>query len=151
MQKNVNNISRIRAALHIQVNRKQLSQKHNEYASARMSRDEQAIQDLISCFKEFDCFSFDPASPTLQTLQSVIPATPELIQDFKKAKQVGEAQLKVLMDERIYSKEKSIHDRIKWNLCLTFAEISLQKVSGEALKMKQGEMESRALACGKPC
>ena len=50
------------------------------------------------------------------------------------------------MDERIYSKEKSIYDRIKRNLRLTFAEIPLQKVSGEALKMKQGEMESRALA-----
>ena len=104
-----------------------------------MSRDEQAMQDLILCFKEFDCF---PASPTLRTLQSTIPATPELIQDFKKAKQDGKAQLKVLMNERIYSKEKSIHDRIKRNSLLTF---SLLKVSGEALKMKQGEMESRVL------
>ena len=85
--KNVN-ISQIRATLHIQVNRKQLSQKHNDCAPARMSR-EQAIQDLISCFKEFDCFPFDPASPTLRTLQSAIPATS---QDFKKAKQDGEAQ-----------------------------------------------------------
>ena len=50
------------------------------------------------------------------------------------------------MDERIYSKEKSIHDRIKQNSHLMFAEIPLQKVSEEALKMKQGEMESRALA-----
>ena len=53
---------------------------------------------------------------------------------------------KIFMDEQIYSKEKSIHDRIKRNSCLTFAEIPLRKVSGEALKMKQGEMESRALA-----
>jgi len=110
-----------------------------------MSRDEQAIQDLISCFKEFDCFPFDPASPILQ-LQSAIPATLELIQDFKKAKQYGEAQLKVFIDGCTYSKEKSIHDRIKWNSHFSFAEIPLQKVSGEALKMKQGEMESRTLA-----
>ena len=61
-----------------------------------MSRDEQALQDLISCVKGFDCFPFDPASPALQYLQSAIPATPELIQDFKKAKQDGEAQLKKL-------------------------------------------------------
>ena len=45
--KNVNNIGRIRAALHNQVNRKQLSQKHKECAPARMCRDEQAVQDLI--------------------------------------------------------------------------------------------------------
>ena len=76
--KNVNNNSRIQAALHIQVNRKQLSQKHNDCAPACMSRDEQAIQDLISCFKEFDCFPFDPASPTLRTIQSAIPAVPDL-------------------------------------------------------------------------
>ena len=92
-----------------------------------MSR-EQAIQDLISCFKEFDCFPFDPASPTLRTLQSTIPATP---QDFKKAKQDEEAQLKIFMDKRICSKEKSIHDRIKRNSRLMFAEIPLWKVSGE--------------------
>ena len=111
-----------------------------------MCRDEQAVQDLISCFKEFDCFPFDPASPALQTLQSAIPATPELIRDFKKAKQDGGTQLKVFMDERIYSKEKSNHDHIKRNSCLTFAKFPLRKVSGEALKMKQGELESRALA-----
>jgi hypothetical protein len=50
------------------------------------------------------------------------------------------------MDERIYSKEKSIHDSIKRNSRLTSAKISLRKVSGDALKIKQGEMESRALA-----
>ena len=50
------------------------------------------------------------------------------------------------MDERIYSKEKSIHDRIKRNSRLTFAKFPLRKVSGEALKIKQGEMENRALA-----
>ena len=65
--KNVNNIGRIRTALHNQVNKKQLSQKHQECAPARMCRDEQAIQDLLSCFKEFDCFPFDPASPASGT------------------------------------------------------------------------------------
>ena len=71
-----------------------------------MCRDEQAVQDLISCFKEFDCFPFDPASPALRTLQSVF------------------------MDKRIYSKEKSIHDHIKRNSSLTFAKFPLRKVSG---------------------
>ena len=144
--KNVNNIGRFRAALHNQVNRKQLSQKHQECTPAPMCRDEQAVQDMISCIKEFDCFPFNLASPALRTLQSAIPATLELIRDFKKAKQDGETQLKVFMDEHIYSKEKSNHDHIKRNSRLTFAKFPLRKVSGETQKMKQGEMESRALA-----
>ena len=36
------------------------------------------------------CFPFDPASPALRPLQLAIPATPELILDFKKATQDGE-------------------------------------------------------------
>lgn len=71
------------------MNKKQLTQKHTECAPARLRRDEQALHDLISCFKEFDCFPFDLASPTLRTLQSAIPATPELTQDFKTAKLMG--------------------------------------------------------------
>ncbi len=83
--RNTNNLGIIRAALHNQVNRKQLSQNHNECAPARMCIDEQAIQDLISCIREFDCFPFDPVSLTLRTLQSAIPAPPELVRDFKTA------------------------------------------------------------------
>ena len=89
----VNNISWIRAAIHVQVNRKQLFQRHKECAPACMSRDEQAIQDLISCLKEFNCFPIDPASPAQRSLQLAIRATHELIQDFNK--QNGEAQLKL--------------------------------------------------------
>jgi len=70
-----------------------------------MCRDGQAIQDLISCFNEFDCFPFDPASFALRILQSAILATPEPIRDLEKAKQDGEIQLKNFMDERIYSKD----------------------------------------------
>lgn len=50
------------------------------------------------------------------------------------------------MNERIYSKEKSLHDRIKRNSRLTFANAPVNKATGEDLKVKQGEMESRALA-----
>ena len=144
--RNVNNLGRTQAALHNQVSRKQLSRKHNECAPARMRRDEQAVQDLVSCFREFDCFPFDPASPTLRTLQSAIPAPPELIRDFNTAQQDGEFRLKAFMDERIYSKQKSIHDRIKRNSRLTFSTAPVSKSTGEILKVKQGEMESKALA-----
>ena len=49
------------------------------------------------------------------------------------------------MDEHIYSKEKSLHDRIKHN-SLTFSNAPVSKATGEDLKVKQGEMKSRALA-----
>ena len=110
-----------------------------------MSR-EQAIQDLISCFKEFDCFPFDPVYEPYSQLFQPHLKTSRRPSRMGKAKQDGEAQLKIFMDEQICSKEKSIHDRIKRNSHLTFGEIPLWKVSGAALKMKQGEMESRALA-----
>lgn len=50
------------------------------------------------------------------------------------------------MDEHVYSKEKSLHDRIKRSSRLTFANAPVNKATGEDLKVKQGEMESRALA-----
>ena len=111
--RNANNLGRIRANLHNQINRKQLSRRHTECIRARMCIDEQAVQDLISCIRKFDCFPFDLASPNLRTLQSAILAPPELIRDFFTAKKDGESKLKAFMDERIYSKEKSLHDRIK--------------------------------------
>ncbi len=52
---------------------------------------------LLSCFKEFDCFPFDPASPTLRSLQFAIPSPPKLIHDFNTAKQDGESYLKAFM------------------------------------------------------
>jgi hypothetical protein len=52
---------------------------------------ESVICDLIiTMLQGVDCFPLDPASPALRTLQSAIPATPEFIRDFKKAKHDGE-------------------------------------------------------------
>ena len=83
-KRNVNNLGRIWAALHNQVTRKQLSQKHKECDPARMCMDEQAVQDLILCMREFGCFPFDPALPILRILQS---APLELIHDFQTARE----------------------------------------------------------------
>ena len=85
--RNANNLDRVRAAPDNQGNRKQLSQKHNECTPARLHVDEQAVQDIISSIKEFDCFPFNPASSTLRTMQSAIPAPAELIHDFRTTKE----------------------------------------------------------------
>ena len=79
--------------------------------------DEQAIQDLLSCFKEYNCLPFNPAS---QTLQSAIPAMPELIQDFKKAKQDGEAQLKVFMEKMNSILILIVNHQLNWNHLMNF-------------------------------
>ncbi len=50
------------------------------------------------------------------------------------------------MDERVYSKDKSLHDRIKRSSRLTFDNIPANKATGEDWKVKQGQTESRALA-----
>ena len=69
-----------------------------------MRRDGQAVQDLTSCFP------FDLAPPVLRPLQLAIPATLELILDFKKAKQDGETQpIKILwMSASILKKNPSM-------------------------------------------
>ena len=85
--RNANNLDQVRAALDNQVNRKQLSQKHNECTPARLHVDEQAVQDIISSIKEFDCFTFNPASPTLRAMRSAIPAPVELIHDLRTTKE----------------------------------------------------------------
>ena len=40
------------------------------------------VQHLLNCISEFECFPFDPAVPTLRTLQSAIPATDKLIAEI---------------------------------------------------------------------
>ena len=143
--RNANNLGRIRAAVHNQVNRMQLSQTHTECAPTRMRKD------LISCIDEFGCFPFNPASPNLRTLQSAIPASTELVHDFATAKADGESKLKEFMDERVYSKKKSLHDRIKRNSRLTFAKASSNRTS-EASKVKQAEMEKKSIGiCCQSC
>ena len=92
-----------------------------------------------------DCFPFNPALPNLQTLQSAIHASAELVHDFKTAKADGELKLKEFIGEVIYSKEKSLHDCIKRNSCLTFTK-GLPNRTSEASKVTQAEMENKTLA-----
>ena len=118
--RNANNLGRICAAIHNQVNDKDSSQKHSECvppACARMGK----LSKILFHASIASHLTFE-ASPSRRTLQSAIPAAPEGIRDFESAKQDGETKLKELMGEPLYSKEKSINDRIKNNSRLTFAK-----------------------------
>ncbi|CAL8328780.1 unnamed protein product [Merluccius merluccius] len=74
-------------------NRKEAKRKHMEGGPKRMQENEQCVQNLVACMHEFDSFPSDPATPTLRTLQSAMPASYELIVDFNSAHAAGEEKL----------------------------------------------------------
>ena len=115
--RNVNNILQIRAT---HANQKVSTRKHTECSQKRMREDEQCVQDLVTCMCEFDSYPFDPASPTLRTLQSAMPACGELIADFNSAHADGEEKLTNFLKDRVFSKNTSIHARVPLSKRLTF-------------------------------
>ena len=95
LQKYVNNVARIRMAYNALANRKEAKRKHKECGQKRMREDEHYLQNLIACMFEFDSYSFDPASPTLRTLQSTMPALPLISLDLA----AGEVKLTNFLQE----------------------------------------------------
>ena len=65
----------------------------NPYSGISLDIVQDKVQHLLNCISEFECFPFDPAVPTLRTLQSAIAATDKLIADLKSASADGEADL----------------------------------------------------------
>ena len=94
---------------------------------------------------EFDSFPFDPASPTLRTLQSAMPASDKLTADFNSAHADGEKKLISFMQDRVFSKSASLHDRVPLSKRLTFAKRLLADKTKENLKARAAEMEQTAL------
>jgi hypothetical protein len=140
--RNVNNVARIRSAHNALANRKEAKRKHTECGLKRMREDEQCVQNLIACMNEFDAFPFDPASPTLCTLQSAMPASDEFVADFNSAHAAGEEKLTRFLQERVFSKNTSIHAHVPLSKRLTFAkEPGKEKTKGDDLKARAAEME----------
>ena len=52
-----------------------------ECQPARLKKDEQAIQDLLSTLDDFKSDNFDDSFPTLRSLQTGIVATTEILED----------------------------------------------------------------------
>ncbi len=143
--RNVNNVAQIRAAHNALANRKEIERKHKECSPKRMREDEQCVQDLIACLNEFDSFPFDPASPTLHTLQSAMPASDNLIVYFNSTHTAGEKKLTSFLAERVFSKRTSLHARVPLNKRLTFAKGACMEKSMEDLKVRAAKMEQNAL------
>lgn len=118
---NVNNINRVRAAVHRHGNCKgRGTEKHADCSSSKMRKDEQAVKDISACLTEFKCDPFDSANQTLRSLQSGIPASETLAADLKSAWEDGTSKVNQFMDERVYSKTKSLNDRVPLSKRLNF-------------------------------
>ena len=96
--RNVNNINRVRRAVHFHANHKgHRKSEHADCSSSRIRKDEQAVQDISSCLNEFECDPFDHTNQTLRSLQSGIPASDSLAVDIASAKEDGVSKVKEFM------------------------------------------------------
>ena len=119
--RNVNNVNRLmRCVQHHAYRKENMSEKHVDCSKSKMKMDEQAIQDLSNCFAEFKCNPFDECDQSLRSLQSGIPATEVLASDLQSAKEDGSRKVGKFLQERVYSKTKSLNDRVPRNKRLNF-------------------------------
>ena len=110
-----------------------------------MKLDEQCVQNIVDCLDEYESYPFDPDFPVLRTMQSSVPAPPNLVEDFKTAHEDGEQRLATFLDERIFNKEKSIHAPVKQMKRKTFESIVSDEHGSSTKKLKVAEMEQKAL------
>ncbi|KAJ4940036.1 hypothetical protein JOQ06_029467 [Pogonophryne albipinna] len=142
--RNANNVARVKAALKRNLKCQRRHRKHVECQPARMRKDEQAVQDLQACMKDFDAVPFDISSPKLRSLQSGLVASPELVHDLKSALPHGQAQAGTLMQERVFTKIKPLTVIVHRNKKLNFASERICAPSGALMKVAQ--MERSGLA-----
>ena len=83
--------------------------------------------------QEFEYLPFDPALPTLRTLQSAMPASGKLVANFNSASVAGEETLTSFLRERVFSKNTSLHASVPLSKRLTFAKEPGAKKPGEEL------------------
>ena len=143
---NANNVNRIRGIILNQANQKTRKTKHADCSKSRIKKDEKAVQDMSDCLEEFGSDPFDVTNTQLRSLQSGIPASDELIKDFKSAKLDGEKWVAQFEERCVYTKEGSLSDRIPRSKRLNFANQKLQSDSGVQTKLKLCDMERYALA-----
>ena len=143
---NANNINRIRGIVLNQANQKKRKTKHADCSKSRIRKDEQAVQNISDCLKEFGTDPFDQSNTQLRSLQSGIPASKELVNDFKTAKSDGEKWVKDFSERCIYSKQGSLKEKIPNSKRLNFAKQELDVDGGVKTKLKAIDMEKIGLS-----
>ena len=141
--RNANNIARIKHNMKSYLNSHRRRQKHVECQPARLVKDEQAVQDLMTCMDEFEANPFDESMPFLRSLQSGIPASPEIIDDLKNSLDEGRDQANDILKTRVFSKEVLLKDKLSKNKRLNLASTPVQ-VSNKICNVDQ--MEKNGLA-----
>ena len=124
--RNANNIARIKQNMKSYLNSARKNRKHVECQPARMRKDEQAIQDLVECMDEFEACPFDDSIPYLRSLQSGIPASSEIVEDLKVALDEGYNQANDILNNRVFSKEVKLKDKLSKNKRLNLASTPVQ-------------------------
>ena len=92
------------------------------------------MQDLVTCMEEFEYLPFDPALPTLRTLQSAMPASGKLVADFNSASAAGEETLTSFLRQRVFN---SLHASVPLSKRLTIAKEPGAKKPGEELTVTE--------------
>ena len=95
------------------------------------------MPDLVTCMQEFEYLPFEPALPTLCTLQSAMPASDKLVAEFNSASAAGEETLTSLLRERVFSKNTSLQAFVPLSKRLTFVQEPGAKKPGEELTAAQ--------------
>jgi len=137
----------VRTAVHRHANhKKQEKRKHAECSVSKMKTDERAVQNISSCFTEFNCDPFDLTNQTLWSLQSGIHASDALATDLKSAKDYGSSKVQQFRNERVYSKSKSLNDNVFRSKRKNFSTQELRTADRDNIQGKTEEMERKALA-----
>ena len=98
------------------------------------------MQNISDCLKEFGTDPFDQSNTQLRSLQSGIPASKELVNDFKTAKSDGEKWVKDFSERCIYSKQGSLKEKIPNSKRLNFAKQELDVDGGVKTNLKAIDM-----------
>ena len=142
--RNVNNVARVKTAVTRNLKCHRRHRKHVECQPARMKKDEQAFQDIQACMKDFGADPFGTSLPTLRSLQSGVIASPELEHDFTTALPDAQAQVEILLQERVFTKNEPLTATIHKNKRRNFANDQIQAPLGAPIKVAQ--MEKAGLA-----
>ena len=141
--RNANNVARVKSIVKRGLHCQRRHRKHVECQPARMKKDEQAIQDLQACMRDFEADPFG-ISPTLRSLQSGLVASPELLHDLKTAIPDGQAQVQTFLQERVFTKKKPLTATIHRNKRQNFSSDKICTPSGA--HMQVAHMERSGLA-----
>ena len=146
--RNANNVARVKATVNQNLKCQRRHRKHVECQPARMKTDEKAVQDLQESTREFSADPFDISSPTLGSMQSGLVVSQECVNDLETALLDGQVQVETLLQERVFTKTKSLTETIHKNKRCNLASEKVCTASGSVMKVAQMEKSGLAALLG---